>query len=195
MTGELPETACCRKCGYLLRGLPEPICPECGRPFDPVDRQTYAPSVAWRRRRKWLPRIVTVAVLAIFLFVFAPRGIIKGQAVFTCQCCAHTVTVEWWEPEPPAWIPFRYPGLSWSTDGSGPATSTQLAAPCQEHHFFVSVNIVRHGNASVSATGMADPGEQVVINGIIVTPKSAPAVLRSIVLRNGARIRFDEVPP
>jgi len=24
----------CRKCGYALRGLPEPRCPECGTPFD-----------------------------------------------------------------------------------------------------------------------------------------------------------------
>ncbi|RJP36293.1 MAG: hypothetical protein C4547_07575 [Phycisphaerales bacterium] len=24
----------CRKCGYLLRGLPEPRCPECGTAFD-----------------------------------------------------------------------------------------------------------------------------------------------------------------
>ena len=24
----------CRKCGYPLRGLPEPRCPECGTPFD-----------------------------------------------------------------------------------------------------------------------------------------------------------------
>lgn len=26
----------CRKCGYLLYGLPEPRCPECGEPFDPA---------------------------------------------------------------------------------------------------------------------------------------------------------------
>jgi hypothetical protein len=25
----------CIACGYSLRGLPEPRCPECGRPFDP----------------------------------------------------------------------------------------------------------------------------------------------------------------
>jgi hypothetical protein len=25
----------CRKCGYDIRGLPEPRCPECGTPFDP----------------------------------------------------------------------------------------------------------------------------------------------------------------
>ena len=25
----------CRECGYILIGLPEPRCPECGRAFDP----------------------------------------------------------------------------------------------------------------------------------------------------------------
>jgi hypothetical protein len=28
-------SGCCAKCGYDLRGLPEPRCPECGTPFDP----------------------------------------------------------------------------------------------------------------------------------------------------------------
>lgn len=28
-------TAICVHCGYLLKGLPEPRCPECGEPFDP----------------------------------------------------------------------------------------------------------------------------------------------------------------
>lgn len=27
----------CRTCGYLLYGLTEPRCPECGTPFDPTD--------------------------------------------------------------------------------------------------------------------------------------------------------------
>jgi len=27
----------CARCGYLLRGLPEPRCPECGTPFNPAD--------------------------------------------------------------------------------------------------------------------------------------------------------------
>jgi hypothetical protein len=26
----------CERCGYNLRGLPEPRCPECGQPFDPA---------------------------------------------------------------------------------------------------------------------------------------------------------------
>ena len=29
----LHESGTCRKCGYDLRGLPEPRCPECGAPF------------------------------------------------------------------------------------------------------------------------------------------------------------------
>ncbi len=28
----------CPKCGYSLRGLPEPRCPECGTAFEPIDR-------------------------------------------------------------------------------------------------------------------------------------------------------------
>ncbi len=46
----LPEDACCLKCGYLLRGLSAPRCPECGREFDPADRSTYGPFVSWVRR-------------------------------------------------------------------------------------------------------------------------------------------------
>lgn len=30
----------CRACGYALRGLTEPRCPECGRAFDPADSRT-----------------------------------------------------------------------------------------------------------------------------------------------------------
>ncbi len=29
-----PDPTRCRKCGYLLQGLPEPRCPECGTRFD-----------------------------------------------------------------------------------------------------------------------------------------------------------------
>lgn len=31
----------CLDCGYILDGLPEPRCPECGRAFDPGDAATY----------------------------------------------------------------------------------------------------------------------------------------------------------
>ncbi len=38
--GRLADAGRCRQCGYLLRGLTEPRCPECGRPFDPEDPNT-----------------------------------------------------------------------------------------------------------------------------------------------------------
>jgi hypothetical protein len=32
----------CLGCGYILDGLPEPRCPECGRGFDPDDPETFS---------------------------------------------------------------------------------------------------------------------------------------------------------
>ena len=37
-----PRTRCA-KCGYLLCGLPEPRCPECGTPFEPDKTDTNIP--------------------------------------------------------------------------------------------------------------------------------------------------------
>jgi hypothetical protein len=31
----IPMENCCRVCGYCLRGLRQPRCPECGTPFSP----------------------------------------------------------------------------------------------------------------------------------------------------------------
>jgi hypothetical protein len=36
-----PEHKHCLGCGYILDGLPELRCPECGREFDPADPGTY----------------------------------------------------------------------------------------------------------------------------------------------------------
>lgn len=48
----IPDSAVCLGCGYRLRGLPHPICPECGRSFDLSDAGTYGDTrsgPAWRR--------------------------------------------------------------------------------------------------------------------------------------------------
>ena len=39
-----PPAIYCLDCGYLLHGLREPRCPECGRTFDPRDPETFARS-------------------------------------------------------------------------------------------------------------------------------------------------------
>lgn len=38
---DMPIDAGCAACGYFLRGLEAPRCPECGREFDPSDPTTY----------------------------------------------------------------------------------------------------------------------------------------------------------
>lgn len=38
---QLRDTAHCLNCRYLLRGLPDHVCPECGSKFDPADPLTY----------------------------------------------------------------------------------------------------------------------------------------------------------
>ncbi|UCG34501.1 MAG: hypothetical protein JSU68_07630 [Phycisphaerales bacterium] len=48
MSAEMPDTARCLGCGYLLRGLTGTFCPECGRRFDPADPTTYGPRRRWR---------------------------------------------------------------------------------------------------------------------------------------------------
>ena len=50
---DVGEQARCLGCGYLLRGLSVPRCPECGRPYDPGDARTYRDPhhVAWYGRR------------------------------------------------------------------------------------------------------------------------------------------------
>ena len=46
----------CQKCGYSLRGLTTPRCPECGKAFDPADSHTYtrtSPLPPWNRS-EWI---------------------------------------------------------------------------------------------------------------------------------------------
>jgi hypothetical protein len=63
----------CLGCDYILDHLPEPRCPECGRPFDPTDPATYwfvgqterLPAVGW----------IILAVSAAALPVIAPFAV------------------------------------------------------------------------------------------------------------------------
>ncbi|UCE58869.1 MAG: hypothetical protein JSU63_15685 [Phycisphaerales bacterium] len=41
MSLPIPDAAVCIQCSYLLRGLENPRCPECGQSFDPDDPPTY----------------------------------------------------------------------------------------------------------------------------------------------------------
>ncbi|MEX0652814.1 MAG: hypothetical protein WD534_02190 [Phycisphaeraceae bacterium] len=54
----------CRRCGYILEGLTEPRCPECGLAFNPADSSTY------RRRPPFL--------LGLFLLPGAALALVGG---------------------------------------------------------------------------------------------------------------------
>lgn len=60
----------CLGCGYLLRGLPEPVCPECGRAFDIEDPSTYRIQQSDLKWRYWAaPPPNWHLILAIFYMI------------------------------------------------------------------------------------------------------------------------------
>ena len=72
-------TAHCLGCDYSLRGLIDPRCPECGRPFDPADPDSFrTPGFLPRlRRRLKLPSAsVGVWIGIALLLVCLWRGVV-----------------------------------------------------------------------------------------------------------------------
>lgn len=67
------ELIYCRGCSYLLKGLPEPRCPECGRRFDPGNRRTYRtrPFRQWARSSM---RLFSWGALVVFTVISVPSG-------------------------------------------------------------------------------------------------------------------------
>jgi hypothetical protein len=83
MTGVQDEKiGACWECGYSLRGLETPRCPECGRKFDPANPATM--NMGWEVRRvvKWLMRppgwpthlLTALAVVTSLWAAAAPTG-------------------------------------------------------------------------------------------------------------------------
>src|SRR6185295_8993543 len=90
MTVETEETTgLCWECGYPLRGLPTPRCPECGRAFDPADPATMNLGQhvgPWARRMMRPPGwpLYALVGLAVLLSLWAaaapmPSGLIASM--------------------------------------------------------------------------------------------------------------------
>ncbi len=84
----LPLTARCLHCRYLLRGLVKPVCPECGRRFDPEDSLTYYNESInlWRRiwgapPPKWHQYLICGIALVVLLDISSP-----GNLAFLWPC-------------------------------------------------------------------------------------------------------------
>jgi len=74
-SGPSKPTMFCIGCDYVLDGLSEHRCPECGRVFDPEDRKSYRSKARgwWWVVRQWLLRLFKIATL-----LFVLLGLIFG---------------------------------------------------------------------------------------------------------------------
>lgn len=59
----------CLDCGYVLTGLPEQRCPECGRQFDLNDPRTYLNKPLFVRWKFWLPGFILAAAGGATLYL------------------------------------------------------------------------------------------------------------------------------
>jgi hypothetical protein len=91
----IPENAHCIGCGYPLRELPQPRCPECGRGFDPGDPRTFLPSRALSAVERlagsppgWIMIAAAVAAGLFTLDAFSLPG--AGVAYAFSQTCFWT---------------------------------------------------------------------------------------------------------
>lgn len=92
---KLPDTACCTQCGYLLRGLPENRCPECGRPFDPQDPWSYElPGRRKPRRGSPAGRALVAACLSVGLIV-STRSLHEFNTLSYWLACLAFAVVAW----------------------------------------------------------------------------------------------------
>lgn len=166
----------CLACGYSLRGLPEPKCPECGRSFDPADASSYDTRPPGWRWRRWIKRGIAAGMIGAIGIGLFPRGLLKADASFTCMACGEVKTLRRIEPNPPRWIPFRYPGLNWWT-------TTPVARPCSEgckgdYDFAINSDLRQGGNVKGMTKMTATEG--VSVNGRLMDFESAHLVLNDL---------------
>jgi hypothetical protein len=71
----------CLDCGYILHGLAEFRCPECGREFDPEDPESFSIKPPFVRWKFWLPGLLLAfgAGTFLWLILFPTTGV--GVAV------------------------------------------------------------------------------------------------------------------
>lgn len=181
MTITIPDTARCRTCGYLLRGLVEPACPECGRAFDPQDPKSFDLDFE-RRRRLWAKRVAVALSVAALLFFGFPRRLLRGTITFTCGQCGEQHLVKRWEPVPPRWIPWRYFGIARRSHTAGTAEGPETVE--HEHTYSLAVSADLHlGGAITGMLSPPDPGKVIVFGGNEATVANARTVLEFMMSR------------
>jgi hypothetical protein len=178
MPVNVPPDARCRSCGYQLRELDRPVCPECAREFDPADPSTYIDDPRRRRRRRIIAWAVSLLTVALLAFGLCPRGLLRGRITFASPTSGVTMTIRRWEFESPRWIPLRYPGFHWTTWTPGGADSSDGGLDVSALDVVVGFEFSGGGSARASGSSSAD--QILTINGIPALPETGARLLKAL---------------
>lgn len=111
-----PSDLLCPTCGYILTGLPEHRCPECGSPFDPdelrrIQARLATRQIAFERAHGWRKVPAWFVTWATVLFVpwrFARQIVTHvhppSAALFGLICFTTTVFCMFFEAEWEVWV-------------------------------------------------------------------------------------------
>lgn len=175
MSVRVPELARCLTCGYMLRELDEPVCPECARRFDPEDPKTYNTDPPGRLRRRLIMWAIILLLIGGVGYVLWPQQIMTSQITFTLQDSGHTITFRRWEPQSPGWFPLRYPGFHWRSDTKG------NASPRADEPFSFKLEAkLANGSILTGVWGATIDGQEVTINGIVAHPDHANELMKAL---------------
>ncbi len=84
----MPGPARCIRCQYILEGLPEARCPECGQAFNPDDPLTYTTKTPFVWWRYWLPGFLLAVGVGIvtYLILLTAFGYGWAATIVTPLC-------------------------------------------------------------------------------------------------------------
>ena len=181
---QLPDGACCLGCGYLLHGLREPRCSECGRGFSPSDPATFG-NISGSKRKRWLRRGIALAVVMLAYLGAGPRGMMHHSLTLSCGKCGEKISVERLELRPPSWISWHYPGWTFApthvlrTRSSTEATTNSSVAKRLCSRAWDSISF-RDGATGGSGSVTCQDGYEPTYCGSKVTPETISTALRSV---------------
>ena len=84
----MPGPARCIRCQYILEGLPEARCPECGHAFNPDDPLTYTTKTPFVWWRYWLPGFLLAVSVGVvtYLILLTAFGYGWAATIVTPLC-------------------------------------------------------------------------------------------------------------
>lgn len=185
----------CLACGHCMRGLPESVCPECGRKLNPADDETFDNDRHTKRRRRRFRNVLTTTCGVLLVAGFFPQGLWRGSLTYTCRYCGKQVTATRWQLIAPKWIPFRYPGFPWTSHDrvATETASTETACfPCTKHEYNTFFRNRWWCSRFAAATGAPRPRSSDMRTS---QPENAHDLLRSTIDANLSTPAAPSLPP